>query len=467
MKKNVLIYAVAGVVALGVIGFGGTYAVKKINENKKAEQNNEAVVSTYNYETIADYNEENTQLAEEENAQVTPGGDDENVEIFTAADGKTYRAEILTNADGQKVTNAAGENVTRKPVEVKDSEKKAVSKPSATAKSSATTKVGEKTTTKAGATTKPSGTTQKADPAKKSDNQSKTTTTKKSTTTKKTTTTNKKPATTKPSTPIGGGNKLVYDENGNASIVNSKGELVLNYSYSNTGNYFYTDDNPWQRNFGFNRIYDMSSAFIVLYYDTVRVKYPYGGYNWMVQMWKGQYGLIFIGSEIGLYYQKGSGVHYECATEDMEIMMQMTLYRDGRSAPLFTRPYASHWWTTAFVPGKLKQFSDRSELTMVGKLTFKTEAEAKLFCSSLAAKRDVDGNQFKAVSAISPNNPETYSRKGATVDFVWRNFDEDRTVPKNPVTTTKPPVTTTQPPVTTQPPTTTVPPVTDPIHIDD
>ena len=108
---------------------------------------------------------------------------------------------------------------------------------------------------------------------------------------------------------------------------------------------------------------------------------------------------------------------------------------------------------------------------MVAKLTFKTADEAKVFCKALESRTDVDGNRFKAVSTISKNNPETYVRKGATVDFVWRYLDDDRKTPTKPTTTSAPttskaPDETTQKPTaptTTQAPTTVTEPVTAPI----
>ena len=211
-----------------------------------------------------------------------------------------------------------------------------------------------------------------------------------------------------------------------ASLVDpTTGKVLFDYSWSEAGQYFYTDEDPWQRNLGYSKLYDMGAKLIVIYYDTFRVIYEHGGYQWMLQAWKGQYGYLFIGSEMGLYYKTDDGMMYNCATKDMEIMMQMTLYRVGYGK-LFTRPYASHWWTTAFVSGSLNNFNDRSELIMVGKLSFKSEAEARLFALGLSSLRDSENHTFKPVTTLNVNNPETYCRNGATVDFVWRYFDEDK-----------------------------------------
>ena len=154
----------------------------------------------------------------------------------------------------------------------------------------------------------------------------------------------------------------------------------------------------------------------------------------------------------------------------MEINMQMSVYRGDDYKELFTRPYAPHWWTTAFVPGKLKKFSDRTELTMVAKLTFKSAEECEKFCKALEKIKDVDGNRFQRVSSISKTKPEQYKVNGATVDIVWRYLDEDRVTPLKAVATTaapsttkekttKKPVVTLPPVVETQPPVSSDPPV--------
>ena len=413
MKKNIIIYIVAGAIVLAGLATVGVIALKKHNDNQ--------VNSTTDgyYQTEEDFNQDGYTIYEPssiDDAEPLTNENGELIELVTDADGNTFEAVIETDVNGEAVTDGEGNKVTQ------------ATKPVATTK-------------------KPVSTTKKAS-------------------------TTKKPGATKPSsggissgTQVGN-NTVEIDQDGTANIVKPDGTIALSYSYDAAGNYFYTDDDPWQRNFGFNRLYDIGAVFTFMFLDTIHVRYSYGDYDWMVQLWKGQYGLLFVGSEIGLYYKEPSKstAHYNCAEENMEIMMQMTLYRDGYGE-LFTRPYKSHWWITAFVPGKLVKFDDRSELTMVAKLTFKTEEECILFCNALKNIKDVDGNQFKEASSISKNRPETFKRNGATVDLVWRNLDDDRKNPTKPVTTTttKPAETTTKTTVTTEPTTTQAPTTTQPV----
>ena len=58
--------------------------------------------------------------------------------------------------------------------------------------------------------------------------------------------------------------------------------------------------NPLQRNFGFNPLYDTAAPFTGMIYYTRRFFFQYDDKDWMVQIWKGQYG-ITVGAEIGIY----------------------------------------------------------------------------------------------------------------------------------------------------------------------
>lgn len=157
----------------------------------------------------------------------------------------------------------------------------------------------------------------------------------------------------------------------------------LGYKYDANGDVYFTDKDPWQRNFGFNELYDVGASFIVFYYDTVRCKFNYANKDWMIQFWKGQYGFVFIGAEIGVYNKPATRKveHYDCASDEDSLKMSMTCYRKGEE--IFSRKYATYWWCTGFVPGKLDKFSDRSELTVKCRITTKDYKMLLAFCGAL------------------------------------------------------------------------------------
>lgn len=400
MKKNIIIYIVAGAIVLVGLAAAGVVAFHNFGDQK-----GETTEPTLNYSDMTDFGENGYEIVEPPSEELLTNENGELVEYVTDEEGNTYVVVLETNANGEVVTKPDGEKVTaNKPNTI-------VTKPNVTSKPNGGSSVPA-TKPVSGGNTGNSG-----------------------------------------DSGLSGGNTIQQKPDGSQNIVKPDGSIALSYSYSAAGNYFYTDDNPWQRNFGFNRLYDIGAVFTVMYLDTFHVYYNHDGYDWMVQFWKGQYGFLFLGGEIGLYYKDPSKTtpHYNCAEENMEINMQMTVYREGYGE-LFTRPYAPHWWTTAFVPGKLKKFTDRTELTMVAKLEFKSEAEREKFCTALEKITDVDGNRFQYASQISVSKPEHYTYRGRTVDIVWRYLDEDRVTPLKPVATTVKPTEPTTKPIVTQPP---------------
>lgn len=228
---------------------------------------------------------------------------------------------------------------------------------------------------------------------------------------------------------------------------------LLSYKYDPEGEFFYVDDlNSWQQQFGFNPLYDFAAGFTVMYYDTVRIYFDYQNRGYLLQLWKGQYGLMFIGSEIGFYEKDDKKPtsssaalnHYECATDHL-LPMEMVCYRmdsTGTLNPLFKRKYERHWWSTGFVPGVLKNFRDRSELVMEARITFDTPEMAKIVGDTFKA------NKFKEIDPSQHNiyNPDTYYVNGSDVVFTWRKIQS-----KKDVIILKPTTTTTTAPSTSAP----------------
>lgn len=175
----------------------------------------------------------------------------------------------------------------------------------------------------------------------------------------------------------------------------SKG--FMDYIYNPDGNFYYTTDDPWQRNFGFNAAYDFGAQFVFMFFDTARIKFDYADKNWMVEFWKGQYGGVFIGAEIGVYYKDPSRKveHYDCVSDEDALYMEMTLYRNKKE--VFAREYRKYWWCTGFVPGKLKKYSDRSELNLKTRITLKNKTMLKAFVEGLETCKEfefVKGKNF-------------------------------------------------------------------------
>ncbi len=259
--------------------------------------------------------------------------------------------------------------------------------------------------------------------------QRKITTTQKAATTAKAAKTTEAPKQTQATTPVGTPDQLKAVSGPEAM----KEGGVVSYLYNPEGNFYYVEDNPWQRNFGFNVLYDWAAATMVLFYDTWRAHFDYDGLEWMIQAWKGQYGFLFIGGEIGVYNRTpGSTMvtssHYNCADDNHLINMEMTIWYDERKGQgyqkLFTRTYYPHWWSTGFVDGHLAdyKFNDRTCLIQTARLTMYDQEMLDAFTDAL--EHEVGFRRVDSVSDVTINNPDTFAVSGLDVYYAWKTIDQ-------------------------------------------
>lgn len=209
---------------------------------------------------------------------------------------------------------------------------------------------------------------------------------------------------------------------------------LASYQYSYVDDYFYTNDKKcWQDTFGYARIYDLAAPYIVLEYDYTRVFFEYENRDFMIQLWKGQYGYVFYGAEIGVYTRRltdkepGMLTFYGKAEEEYWPEMEMTIYHQnllGGWDREFTRERDNYWWCTGFKLGHLRNVEPADELRMVAEIEFKDTVLAKKFGMGL---RDCG---FAKVKNVADLDNDTYCRKGSTVYLRWQNISEaENTMP--------------------------------------
>ncbi len=208
-----------------------------------------------------------------------------------------------------------------------------------------------------------------------------------------------------------------------------KDRQVLSYQYSYVDDYYYTNDkDAWQYHFGFGKIYDFVSPYILLEYDYIRIFFTYENKDWMIQMWKGQYGMVFFGGEIGVYNREhkeegyGEWAMYACAPEEDWLAMEMTLYWqeeiNGEYVRQFTREYDKYWWCTGFKNGHIRVEEPADELRLEARITFKDETMRELFTQGLEecgfVKRESKGEV----------GLDEFCSDGKDVYFIWQNISE-------------------------------------------
>ncbi len=240
----------------------------------------------------------------------------------------------------------------------------------------------------------------------------------KTTTKKRTTTTTKKNSSTQATVPPKDGINI------KDLLANQQ---VLGYRYEPNGDYYYTDDKDcWQSNAGYNEIYDNMAGLIMMNIDQVRIRFTYEKKDWMIQLWKGQYGNLLIGAEIGVYTADegsydgdiGDVNHYNCADKEDWLKMEMTCYwkenNEGSYKKAFSREYDYYWWATGFVKGQLTKYTTpRTELKLKARITFKSTEMANLFVQGMKESgfaRALGSNQLV---------DDSFYQKDADVWFLW------------------------------------------------
>ncbi len=174
------------------------------------------------------------------------------------------------------------------------------------------------------------------------------------------------------------------------------------FEYDEKQGIYYSSVNPWQKGFGFNVIYDMSAPLAGMYYSTERVQFRYNDKDWMIQLWKGQYGMT-VGGEIGVYNKTDKIMQYDCVSEEEFLEMSFVLYNQGEK--MFERGPEKHWWLTGF---KIMNIGVPILLDMDMTIKFPTKSMADAFEAGLKkAKKD------------NLLDPITYTRGAKTFHIHW------------------------------------------------
>ena len=190
----------------------------------------------------------------------------------------------------------------------------------------------------------------------------------------------------------------------NTEDPNTAGKILefAGFEYDAEQCIYYSQMEPLQRYFGFNYIYDMMAPMAGMYYDTKRIQFDYAGKDWMIQLWKGQYG-ITAGAEIGLYNKTDKIMQYDCASNDELITMSFDFYNQNEY--VFSRGPEKHWWLTGF---KVFHAGIPMAIDLDIKLEFPDVQMANAFEQGL-----------REVARSSYLDPITYTRTAKTFKIHW------------------------------------------------
>ena len=136
------------------------------------------------------------------------------------------------------------------------------------------------------------------------------------------------------------------------------------YVYDSKHDIISTLNDAWQRRAGYTALFDHAALSLSMVIDALPVYFDYRGRTWLIEFWKGQYG-INTGAEIGIYCadrileeHELKKAHFDAVKDFERIPMTFTLYRDSEPIAAVSRPA---WWLTSFCVG---MFSSPSRLAM-------------------------------------------------------------------------------------------------------
>lgn len=189
------------------------------------------------------------------------------------------------------------------------------------------------------------------------------------------------------------------------------------YSFDDKKSIFYARTDAWQKKYGYCQLYDEAMAPLSMIVDCEPVRFDYNNEKWLIELWKGEYG-ITTGGEIGIYKTEDqdlsipevfSGTFYHAILDEDWLLMSMTLRKGDQI--LFQRR-DRHWWLTGFVLG---EFSEPGELVMDAGITLKDDGMRRAFVNKLiqmgysGRKIRVVGNTVHLIYDV-PHSPQPYTR---------------------------------------------------------
>lgn len=139
----------------------------------------------------------------------------------------------------------------------------------------------------------------------------------------------------------------------------------------------------FQREFGYCSLYDKSALHFNMVLDCEPIYFEYGNRTWMIELWKGQYG-INIGAEIGVYYtdtvlqpEQYEKTLFHAVKDEEMLPFSMSLNYKGQLLFSISR---AHWWLTGF---RMGSYCNPEDLVLDVSITFPSEEMKMAFVESL------------------------------------------------------------------------------------
>lgn len=187
----------------------------------------------------------------------------------------------------------------------------------------------------------------------------------------------------------------------------------IGYSYDSLQDIFVSKLDASQKIFGYTTLYDLAAPFFNMIFDYETFYFDYNNRTWLIEMWKGQYG-INTGCELGIYYAdkivepdkyKTTLFKVVDAKDMLDIRLKLNKYCNHKKNIISVGNVVKrHWWLTIF---KMGCFTKPANLFVNTAIGFKDYSMMYSFLDS-----------FKLTMPTT-----TYKTRGLTVFF---NFDNSK-----------------------------------------
>lgn len=206
------------------------------------------------------------------------------------------------------------------------------------------------------------------------------------------------------------------------------------FAYDENANFFYSIMDPWQKNLGYCSLYDEAGPALSMIFDSEPIYFDYNGKHWLIEFWKGQYG-ITTGGEIGIYNTDNNGIiipglfngrFYQVIDESNYLDMAFSLYKKNKQ---LIKQRGTHWWLTGFLLG---EFSHPHELKMNIEISFHNKDMLLAFVDGLVdagyTKSDFSvKNNTAYIIFYIPHTKQPFTRTDLITDLMqennWRNVE--------------------------------------------
>lgn len=203
---------------------------------------------------------------------------------------------------------------------------------------------------------------------------------------------------------------------------------TFGFAYDEKADFFYSIIEPWQKDFGYCSLYDEAGPALSMIFDSEPIYFDYQGKHWLIEFWKGQYG-ITTGGEVGVYNTDNDGLiipglfngrFYQAVDESDYLDMAFSLYKKNK---LLIKQRGTHWWLTGFLLG---EFSHPHELKMNIEISFNDKDMLLAFVGGLTdagySKSDFSvKNNTAYIFFDVPHTEQPFTRTNLITDLMQEN----------------------------------------------